>query len=146
MATNTRRSAYNTFNQRLIADLRANDGRASSGPFVGRPLLILGTVGVKSGLQRETPLVYTMNGDDYVVIASKGGSPTNPSWYDNLVANPVVTLEILGETFRARARVTEGSERDSLYRSQADLMPAFAEYQQKTSRTIPVVVLERIPS
>ena len=146
MASNNNRSAYNTFNQRLIEDLRVNAGQATSGPFVGRPLLILSTVGARSGEQRETPLVYTRSGDDYVVIASKGGAPTNPKWYHNLVANPVVTLEILGETFRARARVTEGGERDRLYRNQADLMPAFAEYQQNTSRRIPVVVLERIDS
>lgn len=143
MSSNSR-SAYERFNQDLIADLRANAGQASSGPFAGRPLVILRTTGARSGGHRETPLVYTRNGDDYVVIASKGGAPTNPSWYHNLVADPVVTLEILGETFRARARVAKGEERDRLYRNQAAMMPAFAEYEQKTARTIPVVVLERI--
>jgi deazaflavin-dependent oxidoreductase (nitroreductase family) len=143
MSSNSR-SAYERFNQDLIADLRANAGHASSGPFAGRPLVILRTTGARSGGHRETPLVYTRNGDDYVVIASKGGAPTNPSWYHNLVADPVVTLEILGETFRARARVAKGEERDHLYRNQAAMMPAFAEYEQKTSRKIPVVVLERI--
>jgi deazaflavin-dependent oxidoreductase (nitroreductase family) len=143
MSSNSR-SAYERFNQDLIADLRANAGHASSGPFAGRPLVILRTTGARSGGHRETPLVYTRNGDDYVVIASKGGAPTNPSWYHNLVADPVVTLEILGETFRARARVAKGEERDRLYRNQAAMMPAFAEYEQKTARTIPVVVLERI--
>jgi deazaflavin-dependent oxidoreductase (nitroreductase family) len=143
MSSNSR-SAYERFNQDLIADLRANAGHASSGPFAGRPLVILRTTGARSGGHRETPLVYTRNGDDYVVIASKGGAPTNPSWYHNLVADPVVTLEILGETFRARARVAKGEERDRLYRNQAAMMPAFAEYEQKTSRKIPVVVLERI--
>lgn len=143
MSSNSR-SAYERFNQDLIADLRANAGHASSGPFAGRPLVILRTMGARSGGHRETPLVYTRNGDDYVVIASKGGAPTNPSWYHNLVADPVVTLEILGETFRARARVAKGEERDRLYRNQAAMMPAFAEYEQKTSRKIPVVVLERI--
>ena len=143
MSSNSR-SAYERFNQDLIADLRANAGHASSGPFAGRPLVILRTTGARSGGHRETPLVYTRNGDDYVVIASKGGAPTNPSWYHNLVADPVVTLEILGETFRARARVAKGEERDRLFRNQATMMPAFAEYEQKTARTIPVVVLERI--
>jgi len=146
MSSSNRRSAYNHFNQQLIADLRANGGQATSGPFVGRPLVILGTVGARSGEQRETPLVYTRSGDDYVVIASKGGAPSNPSWYNNLVANPVVKVEVLGESFRARARVAEGDERDRLYRNQAAMMPAFAEYQQRTSRQIPVVVLERISS
>ncbi len=144
MSSNSRRSAFNHFNQQLIADLRANAGQATSGPFVGRPLVILGTVGARSGEQRETPVVYTRSGDDYVVIASKGGAPTNPSWYHNLVANPLVTVDVLGESFRARARVAEGEERDRLYRNQAAMMPAFAEYQQRTSRQIPVVVLERI--
>ena len=142
--SNNSRSAFERFNQDLIADLRANAGQASSGPFAGRPLVILRTRGARSGEHRETPLVYTRSGDDYVVIASKGGAPNNPSWYHNLVADPLVTLEILGETFRARARVTEGEERDRLYRNQAAMMPAFAEYEQKTSRKIPVVVLERI--
>jgi deazaflavin-dependent oxidoreductase (nitroreductase family) len=143
MSSNSR-SAYERFNQDLIADLRANAGQATSGPFAGRPLVILRTTGARSGEHRETPLVYTRSGDDYVVIASKGGAPSNPSWYHNLVADPLVTLEILGETFRASARVAEGEERDRLYRNQAAMMPAFAEYEQKTSRTIPVVVLERI--
>ena len=144
MSSNSNRGAFNHFNQQLIADLRANAGQATYGPFVGRPLVILGTVGARSGDQRETPLVYTRSGDDYVIIASKGGAPTHPSWYHNLVANPLVTVEILGETFRARARVAEGDERDRLYRNQAAVTPVFAEYQQKTSRQIPVVVLERI--
>jgi len=143
MSSNSR-SAYEKFNQDLIADLRANAGQASSGPFAGRPLVIMCTTGARSREHRETPLVYTRSGDDYVVIASKGGAPSNPSWFHNLVADPVVTLEILGETFRARARVAGGEERDRLYRNQAAMMPAFAEYEQKTSRKIPVVVLERI--
>lgn len=143
MSSNSR-SAYEKFNLDLIADLRANAGQAYSGPFAGRPLVILRTTGARSGEHRETPLVYTRSGDDYVVIASKGGAPSNPSWYHNLVADPLVTLEILGETFGARARVADGEERDRLYRNQAAMMPAFAEYEEKTSRKIPVVVLERI--
>lgn len=143
MSSNSR-SAYEKFNLDLIAHLRANAGQASSGPFAGRPLVILRTTGARSGQHRETPLVYTRSGDDYVVIASKGGAPSNPSWYHNLVADPLVTLEILGESFGARARVAKGEERDRLYRNQAAMMPAFAEYEEKTSRKIPVVVLERI--
>jgi deazaflavin-dependent oxidoreductase (nitroreductase family) len=87
--------------------------------------------------------VFTREGGDYVVIASKGGAPSHPAWYHNLVANPEVTVEIPGETFTARARVAEGEERDRLYATQAADMPAFSDYQTKTDRVIPVVVLAR---
>lgn len=145
MTASDNRNSFNAFNQQLIAHLRANGGQATSGPFAGRPLVILSTVGARSKQPRETPLVYTRDGDRYVVIASKGGAPTNPSWYHNLVAEPVVTLEVMGERFQARARAAKGEERDRLYRNQAEKMPAFADYQRKTKRQIPVVVLERIP-
>jgi deazaflavin-dependent oxidoreductase (nitroreductase family) len=136
-------SGWNNFNEDLIADLRAHGGKPTSGPFLGRPVLILTTVGAKTGERRETPLVYTTDGENLVVIASKGGAPTNPAWYHNLVAIPDVTLEVLGEKIDVRARVTEGEERDRLFRKQADLMPGFDEYQRNTTRRIPVVVLER---
>ena len=140
--SSTETNRFNNFNQALVADLRANGGKASSGPFVGRPVLILTNVGARSGDVRETPVVYTRDGDNYVVIASKGGAPTHPGWFHNLVANPDVKVEVLGETIPARARVAEGEEHDRLYDAQARMMPAFAEYQQKTKRKIPVVVLE----
>jgi len=143
MSSTANRPEWNNFNQNLIADLRANAGKPTSGPFLGRPVLILTTVGARSGEQRETPLVYSKDGEDLVVIASKGGAPTNPAWYHNLVAKPEVTLEVLGERFGARARVTAGEERDRLFRNQADEMPGFDDYQRKTTRRIPVVVLER---
>ena len=143
MATNGTRGTFADFNQQLIQDLRAHGGEATTGPFVGRPVLILTTRGSRSGQPRANPLVYTRDGDRYVVIASKGGAPTNPGWYHNLVSTPDVTLEILGEKFPARARVADGEEYDRLYRNQAELMPAFADYQRKTSRKIPVVVLEQ---
>lgn len=145
MTTSDNPNSFNAFNQQLMAHLRANGGQATSGPFAGRPLVILSTVGARSKQPRETPLVYTRDGDRYVVIASKGGAPTNPSWYHNLLAEPIVTLEVLGERFHARARAAEGEERDRLYRNQAQMMPGFADYQKKTTRKIPVVVLERIP-
>jgi deazaflavin-dependent oxidoreductase (nitroreductase family) len=135
---------FNGFNQALIADLRANGGKASSGPFLGRPLLVLGTTGAHSGEKRETPLVYSEDGENRYVIASKGGAPTHPSWYHNLVAHPEVELEVLGERYPARARVTKGEERDRLYAKQADRMPAFHDYEKKTDRKIPVVVFERV--
>jgi deazaflavin-dependent oxidoreductase (nitroreductase family) len=139
-----RRDSFAGFNERLIEDLRAHGGRATSGPFVGRQVLILTTVGRRSGERRETPLAYSRSGDDYVVIGSKGGAPTHPAWYHNLVANPEVEIEVLGEKLRARARVAEGEEHDRLYRKHAEMMPAFLEYQRRTTRKIPVIVLERI--
>ena len=133
----------NDFNQALIEEFRANDGKVT-GVFAGRPLLLLTTTGAKSGQPRTMPLVYTTDGDRMVVIASKGGAPSNPAWYHNLVANPTVTVELPGDTFQARATVAEGEERERLYSAQAALMPAFAEYQEKTTRQIPVIILERI--
>lgn len=133
----------NDFNQSLIEDFRANDGKVT-GVFAGRPLLLLTTTGAKSGRPRTSPVVYTTDGDRMVIIASKGGAPTHPDWYHNLVANPVATIELPGDTFQARATVAEGEERQRLYDAQAALMPAFAEYQQKTTRQIPVVILERL--
>jgi deazaflavin-dependent oxidoreductase (nitroreductase family) len=131
------------FNKALIEEFRANGGTVT-GPFAGRPVVILTTTGAKSGQPRTIPLVYTTDGDRIVIIASKGGAPTNPDWYHNLVANPIVTVELPGDTFQARATVVEGEERKRLYDAQAALMPGFAEYQEKTTRQIPVVVLERI--
>lgn len=131
------------FNEKLIAEFRANGGQVT-GIFAGRPLLLLTTTGRKSGAPRTMPLVYSTDGDRLVVIASKGGAPTNPDWYYNLVANPEVTVELGAETFQARATVAEGAERERLYDQQAATMPAFAEYKQKTTREIPVVVLERV--
>lgn len=132
-----------TFNSDLIEQFRANNGDIKEGMFKGAPLLLLTTTGARSGQQRVNPLAYTRDGDDYVIIASKGGAPSHPDWYHNIVAHPRVTIEVGAERFEADARVAEGQERDRLYAAQAKLMPGFAEYQQKTSRQIPVVVLRR---
>jgi deazaflavin-dependent oxidoreductase (nitroreductase family) len=131
-------------NANVIAQFRANNGTISSGMFTGARLLLLTTTGAKSGQQRVHPLAFTRDGANYVIIASKGGSPTHPAWYHNLVANPLVSVEVAGDRFEARARVASGEERDRLYAAQAAIMPGFAEYQRRTSRQIPVVVLERI--
>ena len=140
-------NSFRDFNQALISDLRANQGRASSGPFKGADVLILTTTGAKTGKPRENPLAFSSENGDYVVVASKGGAPTNPGWYHNLVANPVVTVEALGETFKARARVIDGEhDYERLYREHARKMPGFNEYRQRTSRRIPVIVLERVDS
>ena len=140
-------NSFNDFNQALISDLRANKGRASSGPFKGGDVLILTTTGAKTGEARENPLAFSRDNGNYVVVASKGGAPTNPAWYHNLSANPVVKVEALGETFKARARVIDGEQDyERLYREHARKMPGFNEYRQRTSRRIPVIVLERADS
>jgi deazaflavin-dependent oxidoreductase (nitroreductase family) len=136
-------SAINDFNQNLINEFRATNGRVT-GQFAGRPLLLLTTTGAKSGQPRTMPLVYSRDGDNLVIIASKGGADTNPDWYYNLVANPEATIELPGETYRARARRAEGEERRRLYDAQAAQMPTFADYEKKTTREIPVFVLERV--
>jgi len=131
------------YNSSLIDDMRAHGGNATSGHFVGRQVLILTTTGAKTGEKRESPLAYTLDGDRVVIVASKGGAPTNPAWYHNLSANSTVTVEVGNETFEAKAVEVTGDERDRLYRRQAQLYPGFAEYEQKTTRRIPVVALER---
>ncbi len=136
-------SSYGDFNRSLVNDLRANAGRPSGGPFKGRDILILTTKGAKSGEIRESPLVYTRDGERIVIVASMGGAPTNPAWFHNLRAHPDVTVEVLGEKFKARARVIDGDDYERLYRQHADVNPTFHEYRTKTSRKIPVVVLER---
>ena len=111
--------------------------------FEGAPLLLLHTVGAKSGKPRTNPLMYLPDGDRWVVFASKGGAPTSPDWYHNLVANPRTSVEVGTDTFKVTATVAQGEERDTLYSRQADLYPQFAEYERRTTRKIPVVVLTR---
>lgn len=135
-------STFADFNRSLMEDLRANGGRPTSGPFKGRDVLILTTKGAKSGETRQTPLAYFPQNGHYLIIASKGGAPTNPAWYHNLVTNPEVTLEVLGHTIPAIARVPDPEERDRLFAKVGAKYPQFLEYQKKTSRTIPVILLE----
>jgi deazaflavin-dependent oxidoreductase (nitroreductase family) len=129
-------------NQQVIDDFRTHAGEASTGRFVGTPLLLLTTRGVKSGKQRTTPLAYTRDGERYVVIASNGGSARHPAWYLNVVAQPAVRVEIGTDAFDARATVASEPERSRLYARQAALMPNFARHAAATSRTIPVVILK----
>ena len=138
-------STYEDFNRGIMADLRAHGGRATSGPFAGRELLILTTDGARTGKQSENPLAFSEDGDRYVVIASKGGAPSNPAWYHNVLANPEVGIEVRGSSFRARAAtLTEGDEYERLYKKHADQFATFWDYRRKTSRKIPVVVLDRV--
>lgn len=131
----------NDFNAKVIEEYRANAGVVSGWDNV--PLLLLTTTGAKSGVRRTTPLAYTRDGDRLVIIASYAGAPKHPAWYHNLVANPEVTVELGADRFDARADVADDDERDRLYRAQAEAMPNFAEYQEKTTRQIPVVTLSR---
>ena len=136
---------HNDFNGNLIRDLRANGGKASSGPFHGADVLILTTTGAKSGEHRENPLAFSRDGDKLVIVASKGGAPTHPAWYHNLLKHPVVTVEVLGEKFKARAHVVNDDEDyERKYAEHARKMPGFNDYRRKTSRRIPVVVLEKV--
>lgn len=133
-------SAPNNHNQAVIEMFRANGGKVP-GP---NRLLLLTTTGAKSGLKRTTPVAYSTDGDHLVIAASKGGAPTNPDWYFNLLANPIVTVELGTERFQARASVVEEQQRARLYAQHAALMPGFAEYPKKTTRRIPIVLLERL--
>lgn len=133
----------NDWNKAIIEEFRANGGQVG-GQFANMPLLLLHTTGAKSQQPRINPVAYTMDGDRYVVFASKGGAPTNPDWYYNLVAQPLVTVEVGTEQFQARATVAAEPERTRLYEQIAAGRPNFAEYQQKTTRSIPAVILTRI--
>jgi deazaflavin-dependent oxidoreductase (nitroreductase family) len=136
--------SYQDFNRDLIKDLRANGGKATSGPFKGVDVLILTTKGAKSGVARENPLAYTRDGENIVVVGSKGGAPMHPSWYHNLLTHPEVTVEVQGEKFKARAHVPQGEEYERLYTQHADILPTFHEYRKRTSRQIPVIILQRV--
>ena len=131
------------WNSNIIQEFRANEGKVG-GPFDGAPLLLLHTTGARSGEERINPMMYLADGDRLVVFASKGGAPTNPDWYHNLVANPDLEIEVGTERRKVRARVAEGEEHDQLYAEQSKRYPQFAKYQEGTDRTIPVVILEPV--
>jgi deazaflavin-dependent oxidoreductase (nitroreductase family) len=133
----------NDWNAKIIAEFRANAGKVG-GRFANSPMVLITTKGARTGKQRTNPLVCLPDGDHLAIFASKGGAPTNPDWFHNLRANPDVTVEFGAETFAARATIAEGTERDRLFAEQARRFPAFGEYQANTTRTIPVIVLERV--
>lgn len=128
------------FNRQVIEEFRANDG-VCGGVFEGNPMLLLTSVGAKSGQRRTSPLTWHRDGDRYVVMASAGGEPTHPAWFHNVVADPVVTVEVGTGTFTATATEATGDERQRLYDSFVAALPRFAEYQAEVERRIPVVVL-----
>jgi deazaflavin-dependent oxidoreductase (nitroreductase family) len=133
----------NEWEETLIADLRANGGRPSSGPLAGHPLLLMWTRGSKSGQSRRSILTYSRDGDAYVVAGTNNARPTNPAWIANVKADPNVTLEVAGETFDARAEVVEGEERDRLWASHVSQLPWFEKYEAQITRPIPVARLTR---
>ena len=136
-------SSPNDWNTQIIEEFHVNGGRVG-GPFAGANLLLLHTRGAKSNQPRINPLAYFKNGDAFVVIASKGGAPSNPDWYYNLLAHPEVTLEVGTERFKAHATVPERQERDRIFANIVKQAPGFGEYQQHTARILPVVELKRV--
>ncbi|MDX6475624.1 MAG: hypothetical protein QOH95_1135 [Gaiellaceae bacterium] len=137
-------SEANDFNQRIVEEFRANGGKVG-GPFEGLPLVLVHHKGAKSGIERVNPLAYQRLGDDSVaVFASKGGAPTNPDWYHNLVANPSASIEVGTERYDVTARVATGDERRRIWEAQKEAFPNFAEYETTSGgREIPVVVLDK---
>lgn len=135
-------SNMNDWNKAIIEEFRANDGKVG-GQFENMPLLLLHTTGTKSGLPRINPLAYMADGDRYVIFASKAGAPTNPDWYHNVKANSDVRVEVGSEQFDAQATIAEEPERTQLFDRMTSAYSGFAEYQRKTTRVIPVIILIR---
>jgi deazaflavin-dependent oxidoreductase (nitroreductase family) len=137
------------FNAKIIQEFRANGGRvvalAQGRPFEGIPMILLHHRGIKTGVERVSPLVYQKVGDSYAVFATMGGAPTHPAWYRNLLANPDTQVEVGTATVDVAARELEGDERKEVWERQKTLTPVFADYEEKTKgiRQIPVVLLER---
>ena len=134
------------WNDATIREFHAKAGKGIAG--FGDRLILLTTVGARSGKERISPVMYHRDGEGYVVVASKGGAPDNPAWYLNLKANAVATVEVGAQTgteaFQVRAREVKGKERDRMYAERVAIAPGFGEYERQTSRKIPVMILERI--
>ena len=133
---------YDDMNKKVIAEFRANAGKVD-GYFAGAPLILVNSVGAKTGTALTTPLVYLPDGDAWVIFASYGGAPKSPAWYHNLKANPDTTIEVGAEIIEAHATEVTGAERDALYATQASRFDNFNDYQAKTTRKIPVLRLTR---
>jgi deazaflavin-dependent oxidoreductase (nitroreductase family) len=133
----------NNWNERIIAEFRAHEGRVG-GSFEGRTLLLLHHTGARTGIVRVNPVAYqALHDGAWAIFGSKGGAPSHPHWYLNLVANPQATIEVGTETFPVTARVAQGEERERIWGKQKKDMPGFADYEKRTSRQIPVIILER---
>jgi deazaflavin-dependent oxidoreductase (nitroreductase family) len=129
------------WNAQIIDEFRANQG-VVGGMFEGMPILLLHHTGAKSGQHRVNPVAYLADDGSYAIFASKGGAPTNPAWYHNLKAHPDVSIEVGGDQLDVVAREATGEERDRLFNAQAARAPQFGQYQENTTRQIPVIVLE----
>ena len=130
------------WNEKIIAEFRANEGRVG-GNFVGAPLLLLHSTGARTGNERVNPMMYQAVGDSFAVFASKAGADTNPDWFHNLMANPEARIEVGTETLDVKARVLDAEQRTPIWEEQKARYPGFADYEAKTHRVIPVVVLDR---
>lgn len=131
------------FGQEHVDRYRATDGEEGYSWQRGTRILLLTTRGRKSGTERTTPLIFERDGDDYLIVASRGGTDEPPGWYLNLQAEPDVQVQVRGDVFRARARDATADEKPEMWRKMAAVWPDYDEYQQRTDRQIPVVVLER---
>jgi deazaflavin-dependent oxidoreductase (nitroreductase family) len=136
-------SAEQLYGQAHVHKYRETGGRVGHIWKEGSTILLLTTIGRKTGRPGTTPLIYARDGDDYVIVASQGGAPRHPGWYRNLVKTPEVEVQVEDDVFMARARTAEGAERERLWAKANEIWPHYVEYQQRTDRTIPVVVLER---
>lgn len=130
----------NDWNRQTIEEFRAHKGQVG-GVWEGKPLLLLTTTGAKTGQPRTTPVMYLREGNRLFIFASKGGAPTQPAWYHNLLAHPAVSVEIGDQAFSATAKPVTGEERDQIYARWADRYPQFRDYQTRTTRVIPVIEL-----
>jgi len=133
-----------SWNDALMADFRSHDGQITQGRLAGAKMLLMTSVGAKTGLPRICPLGYHRDGERYVIVGSNSGKDEQPSWLANVKKNPLVTLEVGTEKFGARATVTEGDERRRLLDDRIAAVPIFGEYEKKAHRDLPVVVLERL--
>jgi len=131
----------NPFEDALIADMRAHDGNVTTGPLVGNPLLIMMSMGAKSGEPRRAIVTYSRDGDDYIIAGTKSGAPTEPLWVNNLRANPDVTIEVGGRTLPATATIVDEADRQRLWDAHVAALPWFGEYPEKAGRVIPVIRL-----
>jgi deazaflavin-dependent oxidoreductase (nitroreductase family) len=133
------RQRWAKYNEPVFEEARMNHGKSRRGEVI-----ILHTIGAKTGREHVIPLNFTQDGDRFIVVASLGGAPKNPNWYHNLVAHPDIDIEVAGETRRLRARVTEGAERDEFFGKAVAKHGFYAGFQKKTTRVIPVIALEPI--
>ncbi|MES2210470.1 MAG: nitroreductase/quinone reductase family protein [Chloroflexota bacterium] len=144
MITPEVRAAWAAATETLIAEIREH-GHAITGNWVGRQALLLSTRGARSGEMHLSPLAYSLDNGRYIVTASKGGAPTHPGWYHNLLADPIATIEVDRKKFQARASTADGAERDRLWLQHIALHPGIGEYPKLTTRLIPVVILDPLP-